>query len=136
MRILGLLSCLLSATSALRAQEPPLLPDTVAVADRFLWGPAETVGLLLDASFLTEEARAEALDLRRPLGLVDGEPVLLGAVLLSLNLAGNGFQASWRVIGPRALLTAYLEDLRTKARTHTGIHSLDAWRFPVACACD
>jgi hypothetical protein len=121
---------------AASAQDGTQILDTADVAERFLWGPDVTVGIAFAASFLTAEARAEALDLRQPLGSFEGRDLLLGDVLLDLNLDGLGFNASWRVIGPRSVVEAYFSRLRERANTHTGIHSMSTRRFAVVCACD
>jgi hypothetical protein len=122
--------------SAVHAQDGMQIHDTVDVAERFLWGEEETVGIAFDASFLTAEARADALDLRQPLGTYEGKDLRLGDVLLDLNLDGLGYNASWRVIGPRTLLEPYWTRLRERATTHSGIHSMGTRRFAAVCACD
>lgn len=118
------------------AQDGTQILDTVDVAERFLWGPEETVGIAFAASFLTPEARADALDLRQHLGAYDGRDLQLGDVLLDLSLDGLGYNASWRVIGPKTLVEPYWASLRQRAKSHSGIHSMSTRRFAAGCACD
>ncbi len=134
LRVAVWLIALTPATVA--AQDTTQILDTADVAERFLWGPEVTVGIAFAASFLTAEARAEALDLRQSLGSFDGREFVLGDVLLDLDLDGLGFNASWRVIGPNSIVEPYFTRLRVRANAHAGIHSMSTRRFAAVCACD
>lgn len=130
------LLCLLMVVSfatPLDAQ-PTRRGDTIYVADRFLGDT--TVGYQLVAKFEAAATRNAELRLNRPLGVVNGKTWTLGDVIVSADFDGNGYNASWIVAGPRAVIEPYVSRMRKKMANRSLIADWLVQKLVVRCACD
>ena len=134
-RLLPLLCVLVLAFSStpLDAQ-PTRRGDTIYVADRFLGD--STTGYHLVAKFEAASTRNAELRLNRQLGVVNGKTWTLGDVIVSADFDGNGYNASWIVAGPRAVIEPYVDRLRKKLADRTLVADWLVQKLIVRCACD
>ena len=127
----ALLTTVLSVSGAARARG-----DTLFVADRYLVTAA--VGARITAKFEDDSsaARTAMLRLDTPIATINGKPWVLGDVLVSLGVNGNGVDATWTVAGPRNVIEGYLATLRTIARDRHPIYDFGVQSLVVRCACN
>lgn len=108
--------------------------DTLFVSDRYLGRPV--AGAEITAKFDSATARTAAMRLDAPIATIDGRRWVLGDILVTLNVNGNGYVAVWTVAGPRDVIAVYLANVRESARTHHPIYDLGIRPLLVRCACD
>ena len=108
--------------------------DTLFVSDRYLIGA--TAGAAITAKFDSSRARTAMLRLDAPVATVSGKRWVLGDILVTLGVNGNGYVAVWTVAGPRNVIDAYLTRLRTLARKRHPIYDFGINELVVRCACD
>lgn len=108
--------------------------DTLFVSDRYLG--KSTAGAELTAKFDSSSARTAMLRLDAPVATVNGRRWVLGDILVTLSLNGNGVVAVWTVAGPRDVIAAYLSDFRAIVRTRHPIYDFGIRSLVVRCACD
>lgn len=134
-RVLALLCLLMLALSS-----PPLdaqatrRGDTIYVADRFLGDT--TVGYHLVAKYEAASVRNAEMRLESQLGEKDGKTWTLGDVIVSADFDGNGYNASWIVAGPRAIIEPYVARMRKKMADRSIIADWLIQKLVVRCACD
>jgi hypothetical protein len=108
--------------------------DTIFVSDRYL--TAGATGAELIAKFDTAAARTSMLRLDAPVATINGRAWVLGDILVSLDLNGNGYVARWMVAGPRNVVEEYLARFRTITRQRSPIYDSGIHALIVRCACD
>jgi len=109
--------------------------DTLFVADRYL--VTAPVGARITAKFEDDSAAARAAMLRldTPIATIKGRRWVLGDVLVSLSIDGNGIDAVWTVAGPQEVIDAYLLALRARAGSRHPIYDFGVRSLVVRCAC-
>ena len=133
-RILSLLCVLILALSSTPLDAQTRRGDTIYVADRFLGDT--TVGYLLVAKFEAASTRNAELRLNRQLRVLNGKTWTLGDVIVSADFDGNGYNASWIVAGPRAVIEPYVARMRRRMADRTIIADWLVQKLIVRCACD
>ena len=87
--------------------------DVVLVADQFYWaGPEGNSGLEIVGKFKTEEILKQTFDLTKEVGEFNGKVWTLRQILLSVDFNATGNVATWKVCGPKPLVSNYLEALK------------------------
>jgi len=121
--------------AALGAQTLELPTDTLRVSDRF-FADSTTTGAVILAKFQTSLQRADFLRLEIPVDSIARRRFLFQDILVSIDLNGNGWVASWRIAGPRRIIDAYLARVIALAKDHSVIYDYGIWRAVVLCNCD
>lgn len=67
---------------------------------------------------------------------MNGKTWTLGDVIASADFDGNGYNASWIVAGPRAVIEPYVDRLRKKLADRTPVADWLVRKLIVRCACD
>lgn len=127
----ALLTSLVTASANAQARG-----DTLFVSDRYLANPA--VGAEITAKFESDSsaARTAMLRLDAPVATIDGRRWVLGDLLVTLSVNGNGYVALWTVAGPKNVIEAYLAGLRALSRKRHPIYDFGVRSLIVRCACD
>jgi hypothetical protein len=108
--------------------------DTIFVSDRYL--TAATTGAEIIAKFDSVAARTSMLRLDAPVATINGKAWVLGDILVSVDLNGNGYVARWTIAGPRPVVDEYLARFRTVTRQRSPIYDSGIHALIVRCACD
>ena len=113
----------LTATT-INAQQPAprVVEAPVLVADRFFWaGPEGNAAAEITGKFQSEEKLQQHFQLSNPIGTYTSKqksPRLvqwtLREILVSVDFNGGGSVATWRVSGPKPLVLAYVDRLKTQ----------------------
>lgn len=109
--------------------------DTLLVSDRYLVS-TPAAGAALVAKFDSAAARTAMLRLDAPVTTFNGKRWLLGDILVTLDVNGNGYVATWTIAGPKEVIDAYLADFRLVVRSRHPIYDFGIRRLVVRCACD
>ena len=127
----ALLTSLVTASGAAQVRG-----DTLFVSDRYLVTPA--VGGEITAKFEDDSsaARTAMLRLDAPIATIDGRLWVLGDLLVTLSVNGNGYVAVWTVAGPKNVIEAYLAALRALSQRRHPIYDFGVRSLIVRCACD
>jgi len=123
------------ASATLGAQARELPPDTLRVSDRF-FADSATTGAVIVAKFQTSLQRADFLRLEIPIDSTARRRWLFQDILVSIDLNGNGWVASWRIAGPRRVIDAYLARVVALAKDRSVIYDYGIRRAVVTCNCD
>jgi hypothetical protein len=129
LRFATLLVAFVAGPAAAQARD-----DTLFVSDRYIIGPA--AGAELTAKFDSSGSRTAMLRLDAPVATVTGKPWVLGDILVTLSVNGNGSVAVWSVAGPTDVIAAYLAAFREIVRASHPICDFGIRSLIVRCACD
>ena len=112
------------AATTISAQQPAasVVEPPVLVADRLFWaGPEGNAAAEITGKFQSEEKLQQHFQLSNPIGTFTSKqkpPRLvqwtLREILVSVDFNGGGSVATWRVSGPKPLVLAYVERLKTQ----------------------
>jgi hypothetical protein len=108
--------------------------DTLFVSDRYLG--KEVAGAEITAKFDSPDARTAMLRLDALVATIKGRRWVLGDILVTLSVNGNGFVAVWTVAGPKDVIEAYVADFRAIVRDRHPIYDFGIRSLIVRCACD
>jgi hypothetical protein len=133
-RLVFLALAILFVPTSLRGQGSLRL-DTLSVADRFL-SARHTSGAVVIAHFRTAELRAAVLRLDGVVSIHENRAWLLSDILVNVDFNGNGFVATWRVVGPTPVIEAHLGQIAEIAKDRDQIYDHSIRKSVVKCACD
>jgi len=108
--------------------------DTLFVSDRYLG--VSTAGAEITAKFDSPGARTAMLRLDAPIATINGRSWVLGDILVTLSVNGNGYVAVWTIAGPKTVIEAYLAAFRQIVRGRHPIYDSGVRALTVRCACD
>jgi hypothetical protein len=129
------ISLILLAGPSTAADSQPAPEWTRNVADRFAIGGTDIVAAVLIGKFNSFDLLADTLNVRTVV-VNDGiKPILLRQILHSVDFNANGNVATWRVVGPKQLITNYVEQMRKGYHTHKLFYDFDAKTFPATICC-
>ncbi len=104
-----------STTAQTPAATPQQPAAPVVVADKYYWPGSEgNLGLQITGKFISLEKEAASFDLLQEVGQFRGRQWKLGDILVSVNFNANGNVATWKVSGPKPLITEYIDGLRKR----------------------
>jgi hypothetical protein len=105
------------------------------VADRFAVDGTDVMAAVLIGKFNSFDLLAQTLDVRTVVMNDGTKPILLRQILHSVDFNANGNVATWRVVGPKRLITNYVEQMRKGSQTHKLFYDFDAKTFPATICC-
>jgi len=119
-----------------REQRRSRIPvDTLHVSDRF-FSDSTTTGVIILMKFNTAAQRAGMLRLDAVVDTAARRPWLLSDLLVSMDLNGNGYVATVRLAGPRAVIDRYVARIEAIANDRSVIYDFGVRRAVVRCSCD
>jgi hypothetical protein len=130
------ISLILLAGPSPAADSQPAPEWTRNVADRFANGRTDIVAAVLTGKFNSFDLLANTLDVRAIVASDGKKPILLRQILHSVDFNANGNVATWRVVGPKQLITTYVEQMRKGYQTHEFFYDFDAKTFPATICCN
>src|SRR6266542_2973522 len=107
------ISLILLAGPSLGADSQPAPEWTRNVAGRFAIGGTDVMAAVLIGKFNSFDLLAHTLDVRTVVISDGAKPILLRQILHSVDFNANGNVATWRVVGPKQLITNYVEQCET-----------------------
>ncbi|HNW91984.1 MAG TPA: hypothetical protein PKM88_03630 [bacterium] len=107
-----LLTVLLSGCALTNSLTPGR--EQLLVADRLYYAGADgNAAMVITAKFVSARERGEVINLRTAVGRFGNQVWVLGDILVNVDCNANGAVATWTVSGPRPLLTAYGDKLKS-----------------------
>jgi hypothetical protein len=129
------ISLILLAGPSPAADSQPAPEWTRNVADRFAIGGTDIVAAVLIGKFNSFDLLADTLDVRTVVVSDGTKPILLRQILHSVDFNANGNVATWRVVGPKQLITNYVEQMRKGYQTHKLFYDFDVKTFSATICC-
>jgi len=129
------ISLILLAGPSLGADSQPAPEWTRNVAGRFAIGGTDVMAAVLIGKFNSFDLLAHTLDVRTVVISDGAKPILLRQILHSVDFNANGNVATWRVVGPKQLITNYVEQMRKGYETHKLFYDFDAKTLPATICC-
>src|SRR3989344_1474071 len=99
---------------------PVIVPEptskAIYLSDKYYFGAGEPIiAVQIYGKFYSRALLAQYLSMDRSVGEYKGKIISLFDILYSMETAGSGNVATWKVAGPQSLIKNYLNMLQTKA---------------------